>query len=504
MIAGDCKADGEENPGDVCQVCNAAANPAGWSNAADGKTCSDGKTATHSDQCTTGICAGTAYTCDDGLSCTTDTHNGSGPAPGGCDIELMSGYCNIGGACQADGTANPTNACEVCDTSTSTAAWTPVTMNCSGHGHCADVGGSPVCECDAGYISMGDECVDATFGTGKDGDKIVTSTEEVSVPQTTPSSHLAVGETALPVFNAIGFAEDDHILIITLQGSVATGEFEIRRIQNVAGNTLNLYNGLEHSFALPDFVVVQKVPEYNNVSVEPQGTLTAPAWDGVNGGGVLAFMVRGTLTVKGHIDMSGRGYRGGMAVANNCDPTAYGEDGGGTIEGPKTDDTSENNGGGGGGIENGCMGSSGGGGAHLTAGGEGTCYTPEPQNCWTPGAGGQPYAPAVYDGRIFLGGGGGGGGNRISQVGNGGAGGGIIWIRAATVAPILGDFVASGANGGTSNLDTVDGGGGGGAGGTLFLLSPSTISSSAVDVSGGSGGGPLLGGDGGDGVLRKL
>ena len=78
---------------------------------------------THSDKCAAGVCHGTSYSCDDKLGCTTDSCIGIGPSPGGCNFVLLPGYCLISGGCYVSGTADPGNACNVCDPALSTSVW---------------------------------------------------------------------------------------------------------------------------------------------------------------------------------------------------------------------------------------------------------------------------------------------------------------------------------------------------------------------------------------------
>ncbi|PIU98221.1 hypothetical protein COS61_02705, partial [Candidatus Wolfebacteria bacterium CG03_land_8_20_14_0_80_40_12] len=58
-------------------------------------------------------------------------------------------------------------------------------------------------------------------------------------------------------------------------------------------------------------VILQRVPQYTNVTVQNNGSLTASAWDGKKGG-VLAFYASGAVDVQtgASINMQGMGYRG--------------------------------------------------------------------------------------------------------------------------------------------------------------------------------------------------
>ena len=59
-------------------------------------------------------------TCDDGLACTADSCTGVGR----CDAALLPGFCLIGGACWPAHAENPAGACQRCEPSASTTAWT--------------------------------------------------------------------------------------------------------------------------------------------------------------------------------------------------------------------------------------------------------------------------------------------------------------------------------------------------------------------------------------------
>ena len=96
---GACYADGELNPSNSCEVCDAAAEQTDWSPVA------------------------AATTCDDGLACTTgDACDGAGECVA---ATITAGSCVIDDACHATGAANPMNECEVCDPATDAVDWSP-------------------------------------------------------------------------------------------------------------------------------------------------------------------------------------------------------------------------------------------------------------------------------------------------------------------------------------------------------------------------------------------
>jgi hypothetical protein len=88
-------------------------------------------------------CAGTAYSCDDGLSCTADTCLGNGS----CTNTIVAGRCLIGGACYLHLEANPGSECQQCNTTVSSTAWTAKTNGTA----CTDEG----LGCTADYCTSG-------------------------------------------------------------------------------------------------------------------------------------------------------------------------------------------------------------------------------------------------------------------------------------------------------------------------------------------------------------
>lgn len=96
----------------------------------NGTTCNDQKACTYGDACQSGSCQGTSYTCNDSLSCTTDTCTGNAP-PSQCSFAIQSGYCAItvgaSKTCFQNGALNPQDPCQKCDSAQSQLVWTTVT-----------------------------------------------------------------------------------------------------------------------------------------------------------------------------------------------------------------------------------------------------------------------------------------------------------------------------------------------------------------------------------------
>lgn len=156
-INGTVYQDGEANPSNTCEVCDASQDVSNWSTLSDGATCDDGSACTSSDVCQSGVCQGSqSTTCNDNNPCTSDvcdpsngqcvadpTQDGQ-PCPddglsctsdicsnGTCEHVVNNGSCLINGACYADGDANSLNDCEICDSSVNPSGWSPASVGTS-------------------------------------------------------------------------------------------------------------------------------------------------------------------------------------------------------------------------------------------------------------------------------------------------------------------------------------------------------------------------------------
>jgi hypothetical protein len=113
-----------------------------------GAPCNDHDPCTRDDRCSAaGVCAGTPYTCDDGLDCTTDACDGAG----GCTVELALGACVIDGACYRQGDAQAGAPCNACRPDVDPYVWTD------------NEGGT--CE-DGDRCTVGDRCRDGVCVPG--------------------------------------------------------------------------------------------------------------------------------------------------------------------------------------------------------------------------------------------------------------------------------------------------------------------------------------------------
>lgn len=248
------------------------------------------------------------------------------------------------------------------------------------------------------------------------------------------------------------------------------------------------------------------VHEYDNIVID--GIVRARAFNGVDGGTVL-LRARGTATINGLVDASGRGYRGGLAeyaMLTNQNQGTPGQPGeshlGWWREGWAISSSNVAGGGGGGLYDHGNYGCAGAGGGYGGTGTGRSC----PGNSGLQATGGQSYGDAELS-TLYLGSGGGASGSdedHRGRGGHGGAGGGAIRIEAQHLI-VAGEVLSMGAAGSGATVSN-NGGGGGGSGGSIHLRAGQLDISGTVRATGGSGGaqngGGGVGGPGGVGRIR--
>lgn len=176
---------------------------------------------------------------------------------------------------------------------------------------------------------------------GKDGNKTVTGTEIVNAytlltsDASTGSSSITVTNSSLNTNFSGNLAAGDLIMIIQLQGvSIIDmahpgqnptwgeitnynncGNYEFLEVESVPdGTTINLSCALINNYTANGTVLIVRVPRYNTLTINSGGVLTTSAWNG-SSGGILAVEVLGATIVNtgGLIDVSGLGFRGGLA-----------------------------------------------------------------------------------------------------------------------------------------------------------------------------------------------
>ena len=323
----------------------------------------------------------------------------------------------------------------------------------------------------AGQVTLG-----LNVGTGADGAITVSSTKTIDTDTIATgrsyadaasfniATSISAGATTINVgATPNGLVVGDEILIINLRGTSGdyanVGKYETRYITSIATNTLTLDNALANTYdGTTQKIMVQRVPQYTNVTVSSGGTLTVGAYNNTTGkGGVLFFRANGTVTVDsgGTISASGKGFAGGAGSAvqgPGSGGITYNGTGGNGVQWPNTGLSGQ--GGGGGGVGSGgtgTIGGAGGGGGDYVGGGGGGGYgtvgtgaTGNSCNGNTTGSsgsgttggnggianagGGGTYGSSNLS-TLFLGSGGGGAHRHSSGTsGSGGNGGGILLV----------------------------------------------------------------------------
>lgn len=400
-------------------------------------------------------------------------------------------------------------------------------------------------------------------GTGADGDIIVISNTNINTTSLATGRNCADGGDAVnynvTTFNAAGTEATlsttpstgclnvgDEVLIINLQGTTSAysnvGNYETLRISNVSGTTVTFQTAKSNYYGNnagddsnlgtttgSQRVILQRIPNYRNVSINSGYTFYPSSWNGTNGG-IMSFRASGTVDVSGTISVSAVGYRGGVGgtIVSGCTnyayPTVAGDRGEtvynasvvgcsrtASVLGNTNALSASYGGGGGGGAGTAAPNRNGGGG-----GGGTYAYTGSSGTASSTGEKGGSSGPSIYGSSnlfsLYFGSGGGGGGRGVNAYGgNGGTGGGIIYINATTFNN-NGSVVANGGNGsnGAGGSDDGGGGAGAGAGGSVLLRAVNlSLGSNKVSATGGSGGSGSTGsygtgGNGGAGGVGRI
>ena len=128
--------------------------------------------------------------------------------------------------------------------------------------------------------------------------------------------------------DAIGISTGDTVLLIQMKGANiltdegssfgtqqgyrgAPGMSEFLIVLSVSGSNVVFTSIINNSFDTDGIVQLIKVPYYNSATVT--STLTCQPWDSVTKtGGVLAMIIGRTLILESDIDVSGKGFKGGI------------------------------------------------------------------------------------------------------------------------------------------------------------------------------------------------
>lgn len=341
----------------------------------------------------------------------------------------------------------------------------------------------------------------------------------------TPVTSLDICNNSIQVENATAFHAADTVVLIQMQGAIAdttnsasfgqitnpknAGNYEFNIISTVNGNTITLSNTILRNYDVPEGKVqLVRVPYFSNFEVS--STLSCPAWNGKSGG-ILILNVKDTLKLNANIDVSAKGFRGGIdpgiySATPNCNEANYFYPSNSPLASGKGEGyaiLSNNKFAGKGRIGNGGGGansfkSGGGGGGNGGSGGPGGYqFELAPCNSVVPFINGGldglgALSPA--GGMKLTAGGGGGAGHSNSQTGfkaNGGAGGGAAIIKCDVLINNNQSIISNGENAPectANNAGCLVGLGGGGAGGTIYLKSNIIQLPLTVSINGGKGG----------------
>lgn len=165
---------------------------------------------------------------------------------------------------------------------------------------------------------------DWSFGSGGDGDLVVrTGTTVDLVADWAPLWGVTSlgGQEAIVDASALRLAPGDEVILAAISGPSASvvGRYEFKRVAQIEGQSRIVFTepirGLYGAGSNLDLgghrVVVQRVPQFNDVTVETGGTLTASS-SGQGGSGLLVLRARGTVRVLGTVHMTERGLSAGV------------------------------------------------------------------------------------------------------------------------------------------------------------------------------------------------
>jgi len=365
---------------------------------------------------------------------------------------------------------------------------------------------------------------DLWLGTGVDGALDVTGTTDLGVDASgsrTEADAISFvvtalsGDTVTVDEAVVGIEAGDEVLLINLHGSdaahSAAGTYELQYVASVSGSDLvledvlaGIYGETDNSDLTDQTVLVQRVPNYTDVTVSASGWLTTGAWDTYTGG-IVAFRANGTVTIEsgGTISVDELGYWAGeTGTCYNCDSfqgESYAGEGDGDYYGGPYNEA------------NGAfLANYGGGGANVTGGGGNYGGGATPGDSWngggyTPPEAGDTYGEADLS-LLFHGSGGGGVWQGSSDPGPGGDGAGILLVFAQTL-DAQGPAALSAEGGTTTHWATGSWtyGAGGGAGGSIWVIAEDmSLAADAIVAEGGLGEDThiRIGGDGGVGRIR--
>ena len=156
------------------------------------------------------------------------------------------------------------------------------------------------------------------FGDGNQG--AWTSSSSFTWNPTRTGCSGSASSTTLALDSSPAFNNGEMVIIHQTQHASNYGKWELNQISSGGGSsTLTMSYTLCNDYNATEAQVV-RIYQYTDFTLQGAHTITAPAWDG-NDGGIMAIACTGTCTIAGTITAKGRGLRGctGGNVGNRQD-----------------------------------------------------------------------------------------------------------------------------------------------------------------------------------------
>jgi len=163
---------------------------------------------------------------------------------------------------------------------------------------------------------------------GKDGNINITSANTILNSYTYLTQNCNQGDNFVQVSNINGFSTGDLVLIIQMQGASLRGNinnntwgeilsynsaglYEFQQVDSIFGNHIQFDCGLSNNYLVSGKTQVIRVPRYISFNLNNGASVTCPVWNGQTGG-IVALEILNGATINGNIDVTGRGFRGGI------------------------------------------------------------------------------------------------------------------------------------------------------------------------------------------------
>lgn len=154
------------------------------------------------------------------------------------------------------------------------------------------------------------------IGDGSDGDKIVSSNEEIDTVKTYVTTTASSAQKEVVVFSSSGFSSGDKVLL----HSYLLGYYEFHTIDSINANTITLEDDLANQYVNGTRgSSVTKVLQWRSLWVKTGFTLSCSAFNG-NVGGIIPILVNGDVWIEGTVGANMKGFRGATTTGD-----VYGE-----------------------------------------------------------------------------------------------------------------------------------------------------------------------------------